>query len=334
MSSLPFAGARSGAAAVSQVSPTGQAAVPTSMTAGAIVDDIPYDQLAQLSKTMGSVIRSLLELQNQIHNSYAPDDWSKLLTQHMELISATHTLTSLVSSPTPTHDAQMAFLNTFLAAEADSKNLYAGNVSDGGSQAITGSGVDALGLPVGGSLSKGQQRHATAEGTPRVDYSNEARRERGNLLERIAVHPSGVLDAEQKARLTELLRARVDFGLENAWEKGWQEWCVQHPVSQEPAASAPAQPNATFASATAAEEQTRKEAKRRLRIARSQQRKHDDASIACLRAYWHLKQQPDENGEKYDWKMRISDEELREMEAEDAEQEGVQDGEEVEMNVD
>lgn len=236
----------------------------------------------------------------------------------------------------------MASLNSFLAAEADSHNLYATNVAGSGaagSNVSLASGTDALGLPIGeAGGSSEQKRHATAEGTPRVGYGDESRREGGNLLERIVVHPVIAIDAEKNATLANLLRTRLDLGLENAYEEAWVDWCARHPVAEEDGEQARAQ----NLDASTLEERARREARRRLKLARSEQRRHDDASIASLRAYWHLKQQPDENGEKYDWKMRISDEELREMveaeeaeEAEAAEQEG-EEGQEEEnrMNVD
>ena len=209
-----------------------------------------------------------------------------LLTQHLNLISSTHTLTALLLSPNPTQDAQLQALQDFLSQEARDKNLFAAP-SAAQSSALAASGNDALGL----GASTSAERLATAEGMPLVQFADPK-----SLLPRLSTHPLQPLDAERAGRLQGLLRTRLDTAPENAMAETWASWCEANPVEE-------GDDGADVAHA-------------RLRLARTQEREYDEMCEAALRAWWHVKEQPDEEGERYDWKMRITAEDLA-AEAED-----------------
>lgn len=196
----------------------------------------------------------------------------------------------MLLSPAPTHAAQSLALQSFLQAEAvSSANFYAPSA-----QSIAS---DALGLA--GSSSDARPK-PTAEGLPLVRYADPT-----NLLPRLAVHPIMPLDVERSAALGNLLRTRLEPDAEAAAAAIWQAWQARHAYAGQN---------------DEGEVDAEQRARALLAIARREEAEHDEVCGAALRSWYHLKEQPDEEGERYDWKLRIAPEELADLEEEEDEE--------------
>ncbi|KDN51367.1 hypothetical protein K437DRAFT_273014 [Tilletiaria anomala UBC 951] len=293
----------------------------------------PVQQLQMLHKRLGQLSRSIQELQNLMFSHPTLEDWPTLCSRYATLLSQLHSITASLTSPAPQFlSHQTTELANLLATESTTANLYAGQPV-GTLLGAVGVEPDQLprvryrdattvtaSAPGSASPSASTNVHASASAVRSGPASTAAGRATataggagpsgsaisiGNPLPALVVHPVQPLEDEQQIALlvNALLRTRLEPELEARRE------AQMRAVLADGRAHARARRRGGRAAATAAaagDEHGEEGGADLLRDVRMQVEAHDQVVLTALRMWYHLERAPDEFGETYDWKMRIS----------------------------
>lgn len=202
------------------------------------------------------------------------------------MVSQTYSLSSsLTSTSSAFLPAQLDELQRTLEEQAKQDNYFlhedGDEVGDGG-EGEAGAGAEAEGS------------------VPRVRYTNSR-----NPLPRLVAVPVIPLEAsaDKVGRLGEALRTKLD-----------PDVAQSHSEAVEQDDLARALPEVTQVGANGQQEE---EGDARLRQVLQTLQDHDHFARRALRAWHHVRWRPDEDGQTYDFKMRLGDEDAGEVDAED-----------------
>ena len=274
----------------------GLAAAPTLVKPTALTPAV--QQLQMLQKRLGQLSRGIQELQNLLFSHPTLEDWPTLCSRYASLVSHLHGITSSLTSASPQFlTAQTADLEAVLNEEANQANLYS---------------EQAVGTLLGADQFDPEQ-------LPKVHYRDAIH----NPLPELAAHPVLPIKEEQHLSLiTNVLRTRLEPDLEAKRDENarqvfaeierWRARTKRPPLLS--AASVPPasviEPDGPMAADVA----------ELLSEVKAKCETHDHIALTALRMWHHLERAPDDFGETYNWKMRIS----RDESAEGEEEEGVQ----------
>ncbi|PWN23176.1 hypothetical protein BCV69DRAFT_280786 [Microstroma glucosiphilum] len=215
-------------------------------------------------------------------------DWPTILSRFGTLVSQTYSLSSsLTSTSSAFLPAQLDELQRTLEDQAKQDNYFLHEDGDGdGGEAGAGGG--------------GEEGETEAEGSvPRVRYTDPR-----NPLPHLVAVPVVPLEAsaDKTGRLGEALRTKLDPYVAQSHSEA-----VEHDEL------ARAVPEAMQGGASGQQEEEAGDA--RLRQILQTLQDHDHFARRALRAWHHVRWRPDEDGQTYDFKMRLGDEDAGEVDA-------------------